>query len=133
LRAPGILFEAITRNGAEVTLRLPDLQPGESNTVVLGWTTSPSDLATAAVPSGDYTASVEVTLEGDIDTSNNQATATVTRTPATPVVAAVVGAGSGWGLQETTCRTTVDLAGLGEPGSPINVLLDDKPAGNTLI
>lgn len=126
-QTPGILAADIVDTGAEIRFRLPALQPGAGGAITLRWAAFPSSVT------GDLTAGAQVALSGDSDAANNQATATVARTAAAPIVGIKAGGGKTWALNETTCRNTVDLTGRGTPGTTVDLLLDDAPAGSVVV
>ncbi|MCU0490299.1 MAG: DNRLRE domain-containing protein [Chloroflexaceae bacterium] len=131
LQAPGIPSSDISKGNGEVTMRLPTMQPGEQKSVLIGLLLPASGAATAStVQATEYSARAEVTLAGDTDGANNQATATVKRTPATPTLAFKAAKGQLWSGADSTCRNSVEVGGMGEPGSTVELLLNGKPAGN---
>ncbi|MBC8076968.1 MAG: hypothetical protein H7Y32_12900, partial [Chloroflexales bacterium] len=127
LEAPGIPASDLLDADMEIKIKLPTLPVGTSGSITLGWATSSGGLAAAGLATTDaYSASVAVTLGGDTDASDNAAAANAQRAPQAPIVAAQVGTGQGWGFAETTCRNTVNLAGLGVPGAATDLLVDGK-------
>ncbi|CAG0927934.1 hypothetical protein TFLX_00709 [Thermoflexales bacterium] len=128
LQAPGIPSGNIQRTHSQISFILPYIEQDNVHQIVLGWATFPSPLT--ALP---YTMTASVHLNGDLDLSNNQATEAVRSVLPAPLVGARVGNADAWGLADSTCRTTVDFAGLGTPGQTVELLLDDQPIGNALI
>jgi plastocyanin len=133
LEAPGIPSGDIVDDGAEMRFKLPAMEPGQGSTITVGWATFPSGRASGLVATDTYSASVAVALAGDTDARNNAAAAAALGEPQSPVVAAIVGDGEAWGQAETTCRASVDIAGVGAPGGSVDLLIDGKPAGSALI
>lgn len=62
-------------------------------------------------------------LNGDTDPSDNRASVSVRGARRAPIVAAIAGDGTNWGRADTTCRTSVELVGRGEPNSIIAILI----------
>lgn len=124
LQAPGIPAANITESTEELRFALPALSAGAGGTIVVGWDT--------AAP-GEYEAAVQVKLNGDTNSANNQDTVTVQRRLPEPIVAAVVAGDKGWGHAETTCRDQIDLTGLGAPGEKVRILLDGAATGEALM
>jgi plastocyanin len=125
LRTPGIPNGNITETSETVQFALPNIAPGEGGSIVLGWDGSlPRAAVAAATQANAYTARARIQLDGDIDTSNNEAETSVAAPERAPVIAAVAADGAAWGLRETTCRSDVDLVGRAEPGVPYDLVLD---------
>jgi plastocyanin len=83
----------------------------------------------------NYTATARLTLAGDVDPSNNDASAQAQRTPAPPVIGVIPGIVDAadytvW-RAATTSRTDPLLGGRAEPGSTVQILVDGKAAGTT--
>jgi hypothetical protein len=125
LRAPGIAQAGIQRNADTISFSLPRLDPAETGAIVVGWA--------GLDQAGGYEAGVEALLGGDSDPSDNRATVSVAGSEVGPQVALRGGEGTSWGFADSTCRTTVDLAGLGTPGERAELLLDGKPSASALI
>lgn len=123
VQAPGIPAQNIVETGADVSINLPNMAAGANGTVVIGW-----DLAALAAASRvageNYTARVQITQEGDSDTSNNAAEVTVATPAIRPIIAAVAADGAAWGMRETTCRSDLALVGRSAPGVPYDLMLD---------
>lgn len=125
LQTYGIAPSNITEQATTISFSLPALQPGESGAIVIGW-----EIPASQPPAGDYSATVTVTVSGDQDTTNNQATAVVPRAVARPNVAALAGDGEVWGFRETTCFTEVNLRGISIPDAAFELLVNgDFEAG----
>ena len=140
LQAPGIPPASITQSPTTVTIALPSQPVGATGNLLLGWNlpapgASLGRPSAPSAPSADaaraellaaaeaYRAEATVALSGDVDPSNNQATATVTRGRRAPIMAAVAGDGTLWGRADSTCRNSVALVGKGEPNSIIAILI----------
>ena len=79
LQAPGIASGSIVRQLDSIQFALPVLQPGESGEIVLGWygcLTCTVAASNASDVQMDVQAAAQVTLAGDIDSVNNQSSAT---------------------------------------------------------
>ncbi|MCB0190000.1 MAG: hypothetical protein KDE31_37270, partial [Caldilineaceae bacterium] len=86
LKAPGIPSSKLFAKFDGVQGELMDLEPGQFGTIVLGWTGCLTCTLTAASADTDFTANVTVTLDDDIDTSNNQSSATARGLLSSPIV-----------------------------------------------
>jgi plastocyanin len=85
--------ESISINFDRLNLLLPALAPHTGGSLVLGWYGCITcTLALSAAPAGidtvDYTAGVKVTAAGDVDSRNNEASATARSLPGAPLVGA---------------------------------------------
>jgi plastocyanin len=128
LQAPGIPSSDITHDNGHLYFLLPYLEQDNSS-VMVGWQTSRNNIGTLP-----YTLTARVDVTGDIDLNNNQATTTITPTQPSPIIAILIGLlTQPWGTADTTCHTTVNFSGLGEPGQTVDILLDGNPAGTALI
>ncbi len=127
LQAPDIPPANISHNNDHISFLLPQIE--QENFIILGWK---FDSGSSGQP-GAYTASAQITLNDDIDLSNNQSETTVMPTLTAPIVAAQVANDKGWSRADSTCRSTVDLRGLGVPGETVTILLDDQPVGTALL
>jgi plastocyanin len=119
LRAPGIPPTNIVENAENVTISLPDLPTGSDGTITLGWE-APADQQ----PAGDYTASVQATINGDSVAENNSASLTLARRQEPPSVAVLAGNGTVWSTTELTCRSNVELRGVSIPGAVFDLWVD---------
>ncbi|MFP4436551.1 MAG: hypothetical protein ACLFVO_04830, partial [Chloroflexaceae bacterium] len=124
LRAPGVPAQEIVETGEDVTLALPDLPPGESGTVVIGWDLEATANALRIAADESFTARARITQDGDTNLNNNATKVTVEAPATAPIIAAVVANGAAWGLRETTCRNEVNLVGRAAPGVPYDLMLD---------
>ncbi|MFN8444395.1 MAG: DNRLRE domain-containing protein [Caldilineaceae bacterium] len=80
--------ESISFNFDKLSLILPHLEQNEQGTVILGWygcytCTLASNVTSANL---DYTANVKATVVGDVDASNNSATATARGLLSSPII-----------------------------------------------
>ena len=127
LRAPGVPAANITYSSDHISFLLPHIE--QENLIVLGWTRNPG----SGSQPGNYSAEAQITLNGDIDLSNNQATTTVTPKLAEPIAAVRVAGGQGWGSAETTCRSSMELGVMGIPGQTVTIFVDDQSVGTALL
>jgi plastocyanin len=127
LQAPGIPAADITHDNDHISFLLPYLEQ-ENLHIVLGWERD----AGSGQPD-TYSASAEVTLNGDVDLSNNQAMTTVTTTPPAPTIAARVADDQGWGRAETSCRSDIELGILGIPGQAVTIFVDGQAVDTALL
>ncbi len=126
LRAPGIEEGSIDVGNGSIRFTLPDLSVGSFGTIVLGWTgcltcTLTTQVAAADVtaPAVEFAATATVTLAGDVNSANDQATARLASQAAAPTVGFYTGERMALRQQGTTCQDTVTLAGRGRPGATL--------------
>jgi hypothetical protein len=123
LRAPGIDTASITHANGKISIPLPQVTDGTSNTIMLGWDLPAPAATLSAALAASYLAGAQVALAGDTNSANDSASVTVETPRRAPIVAAVTGDGNTWGQRETTCRSSVTLVGRGEPNSIIAILI----------
>ena len=141
LRAPGISGDSVRRLPTKIQFDLPDLTAGGFGAIVMGWTgcltctVAANMAANVAAPLESYDASVNVTLAGDVNPDNNQATARVAGLSVGPLIGII---GKGDNLVRNggmTCQDNVHFAGRAKPGSELIVTFQslDGPCGSGLL
>ena len=136
-QAPGIPNDAFSLNFEEIKVTFRALGPGEQGTIVLGWYGCLTCTVAAGSTAPGVTASVSVTLPGDVDTSNNQSSATLEGLLSSPIVGAFMDYVDDSLMDRVftgraaTCRTTQTLRGQAEPNRIIAILIDGVVAGTT--
>ena len=93
VKGSDVARESISFNFDRLSLALPTLAPNTGGSLVLGWygCITCTLAATSAAPSAavvDYTANVKITVPGDVDTTNNEASATARGLLSSPMVGA---------------------------------------------
>jgi plastocyanin len=122
---PGIQPDDFTDSDDKLTIALPDLAPGASSSIVLGFGPLPAANIAAAAVGDEYNATVRIELDGDVDTSNNEASVTVT-SPGVPLrLAASVEGDELLRKADTTCHDYVTLQGLGEAMRQVDLYVND--------
>ncbi|MEZ4622469.1 MAG: GEVED domain-containing protein, partial [Caldilineaceae bacterium] len=90
LQSPGIAPSSFSLNFEKIEVILPELTPNKFGAITLGWYGCLTCTLAAANVNADITANVEVTLAGDVDTSNNQSNATARGLLSSPIIGLVV-------------------------------------------
>ncbi|MEZ4711063.1 MAG: GEVED domain-containing protein [Caldilineaceae bacterium] len=133
LRAPGIANSSIKQLPGKIQFGLPDLRPGEFGAIVMGWTgcltcTVASNVLAANVsaplssgPLESYDASVNVTLTGDVNPANNQATARVAGLTVGPLIGIKSKGDNLLRNGGMTCQESIQFAGRAAPDSQLVV------------
>ena len=120
LRAPGIPNQNMVDSGAQISFALPDLQPGDTGSILMSWR---GDAHT------EYTATVSATLAGDSDSSNNQSSTTLRGLLSSPLIGAFMDYTDDSCMDHivtgraVTNRTTLQLRGQAEPNQIIAILI----------
>ncbi len=137
-----VAVEQISFNFDRLTVSLPDLKPGHTGSIILGWygcitCTLMANAPSANAPQVDYTGNVNVTAAGDVDTSNNTGSATIHKQRMQPTM------GSFMDYTDDSCMDRViggpivtnqsglELRGKAEPNSIIAILIGLLKAGTT--
>lgn len=121
LRAPDVEAQNISFQPTTIQFGLPDLRMGLNGPIILGWTgclTCPlvSAAGVSALPAANtLSAKVTATADNDIDSSNDTAQTTLTRTPLPPTLAVSNGEDALWHGGGTTCQQTIRFVGSGVP------------------
>ena len=133
--------ESISFNFDRLSIVLPSLEPNRGGSVVLGWygciTCTLASSVAAASTAEDYTASVKVTAAGDVDTSNNQSSATARGLLRSPIIGAFMDYTDDACMDRVlhgpvvTNRSTVELRGKAAPNSIIAILIGLFRIGTT--
>jgi len=134
LRTPGIPSTNIIFEAGKVSMRLPKLEQGNFfPPIVMGWigclTCTVASNVTAAGIMADYTGIATVTADGDIDTSNNQRSATAHGVLMSPIIGAFMDYNDAACTDRlirgraVTNQQTVTLQGKGEPNQIIAILI----------
>ncbi|HQY91259.1 DNRLRE domain-containing protein [Caldilinea sp.] len=140
LQAPGIASGSIVRQLDSIQFALPVLQPGESGEIVLGWygcLTCTVAASNASDVQMDVQAAAQVTLAGDIDSVNNQSSATAYGLLSSPIIGAFMDYSDDALLDRTftgraaTCRAGQMLHGRAEPNRIIAILIGLVQVGVT--
>ncbi len=133
LRAPGIPSGNISFSAGKVSMILPFMEQNSFIPIVMGWygcitCTLASNVAAAGIDA-DYTGIATVTVDGDIDTSNNEVTATARGLLSSPIIGAFMDYTDDACMDRiissraVTNQTTVALRGKGEPNQIIAILI----------
>ncbi len=126
LRGPGLDAGDYTDGDDTLLVRLPDLEPDESSSIVLIFGPLPNRQVAAAATGKAYTAAVRIDVAGEVDDSDNTATTTVQRPKDALILAATVESDDLWRKADTTCRDRVTLSGRGEAMQQINLYVNDE-------
>ena len=131
LQAPGIAQEDITRSIEKIQFGLPDLRLGDGGGIILGWYGCLTCTLAAADVTAGFDGNVSVTLEGDVDPSNNQSTTEVSDSIPNPVIGLSLEAGNDiiLGGRAITCKSQPPLRGFGEPNRDVQVYVDGQLDG----
>ncbi len=121
--------EDITFSADKLSFILPAIEQNARGSLVLGWYGCITCTVTAATAAVDYTASVNVILDGDIDPSNNQSTTTLRGLLSSPIIGAFMDYTDDACIDRiitgraVTNQSTVQLRGQAEPNSIIAILI----------
>ena len=136
-----VAVEAISFNFDKLSIVLPALEPNTGGSIVLGWygcitCTLANNVASAAIDI-DYSASVNVIANGDVDISNNQSSATARGLLSSPIIGAFMDYTDDACMDRilygpvVTNRSTVELRGKAAPNSIIAILIGLQQVGTT--
>ncbi len=129
VKGTDVTKEDISFNFDKLSFILPHIEQNARGSLVLGWYGCITCTVTAATSAVDHTASVNVTLDGDIDTSNNQSTATLRGLLSSPIIGAFMDYTDDSCMDRivtgraVTNQSTVQLRGQAEPNSIIAILI----------
>jgi hypothetical protein len=139
VRGAGQSQESISFNFTNLSLLLPHIEQNAFGTVVLGWygcitctLASNVTAADAAHTAADYTASVNITVNGDVDGSNNSSSATAVGVLPAPIIGAFMDYTDDSCMDRVlygpivTNRTTLQLRGKAAPNQIIAILIGLK-------
>ena len=125
--------ESISFNFDRLSLLLPAMAPNSGGSLVLGWygciTCTLVTGAAANAATVDYTANVKITSPGDVDTSNNEATATARGLLSSPMVGAFMDYTDDACMDRVlygpvaTNKSSIELRGKAAPNSIIAILI----------
>ncbi|MEZ4870505.1 MAG: DNRLRE domain-containing protein [Caldilineaceae bacterium] len=133
LRTAGIDEKSISFNAGKVSMILPYIEQNNLFTVVMGWygclTCTLASQVAAADLNADYTGVATVTVAGDVDTSNNESSATARGLLSSPIIGAFMDYTDDACVdhvisgQAATNRTSIALRGKAEPNQIIAILI----------
>lgn len=121
--------ESISFNFDKLSFTLPHIEQGVRGSVVLGWYGCITCTVTAANANVDYTGSVNATVNGDIDTSNNQSSTTLRGLLSSPIIGAFMDYTDDACMDRVlygpvvTNRSTIQLRGKAAPNQIIAILI----------
>ena len=141
-RGSDVTMDDISFNFDKLSLTLPDVLPGHSGSLVLGWygcitCTLVTNAAPANAPAVDYTGSVSVSVTGDTDIANNHSSATIRKQRKTPTIGAFMDYTDDSCMDRVlpgpiaTNQGALQLRGSAEPNSIIAILIGLLTAGTT--
>ena len=137
LQASTLPSDAFTLNFEEIKVTFRSLAPGDQGTIVLGWYGCITCTVTASSVEQSVTASVTVTLPGDVDPSNNQSSATLEGLLSSPIIGAFMDYTDDALMDRiftgraASCRATQTLRGKAEPNRIIAILIGNVVVGTT--
>jgi plastocyanin len=133
VKGTGVTQESISFNFDKLSLVLPHIEQNALGSVVLGWygciTCTVANQVAAANTAVDYTASVKITVNGDVDASNNNASATARGLLSSPIIGAFMDYTDDSCMDRSlygpvvTNKATVELRGKAAPNQIIAILI----------
>lgn len=137
-----VAIEDISFNFDRLSVTLPELKPGHTGSIILGWygcytCTLMANAPSANAPQVDYTGSVSVTATGDVDTGNNIGSATIRKQRMQPTVGGFMDYVDDACMDRViggpivTNQSGLELRGKAEPNSIIAILIGLLKVGTT--
>jgi len=129
VKGTDVAREDISFNFDKLSVILPHIEQNARGSLVLGWYGCITCTVSAATAAVDPTATVHVTLDGDIDTSNNQSTATLRGLLSSPIIGAFMDYTDDSCMDRiitgraVTNQSTVQLRGQAAPNQIIAILI----------
>ena len=141
IKGTDVAMEGISFNFDRLSVGLPPLAPNTGGSVVLGWygciTCTRASNAVPANADADYSASVNVIADGDVDLSNNQSSATARGLLSSPIIGAFMDYTDDACMDRilygpvVTNKSMVNLRGRAAPNSIIAILIGLFRVGTT--